>query len=260
MQDHRALRPLLVSLLVLGGCSLADIRPAELQLAGVTEASAERGRQLLEAMQIAHGGRERWSTSGYTLAVVRDDWPGAVSRTLFAPWPARDYPMRLTFENGADNSRADFFVGDWQGRVWGIQNWATYTADATDGEPVFEQDDTIKFWLPTMQYFIEAPFRLPEAPIVADAGQAEFRGETYDRVFVTWVQPEPHESVDQYVLFLNPRSHMLVWLEYTVRDFGEGQDSDEIVHQMTLSELEFKPELDPAFVVPRPDIRRDKHE
>ena len=80
---------------------------------------------------------------------------------------------------------------------------------------------------------------------------------------------------------------MLVWLEYTVRDFGgfvtglmhyedyqnvgglqvptrltvvEDHESDAVLHQMTLSELELRPGLNRAFVVPKPDIRRAKHD
>ena len=123
----------------------------------------------MRALEDAHGGYPAWSGRSTVTVEFRDHWPGAVMRTLAMPWSASGQLMRSTMLRGADASRLEFLEGERAETAWGIQQWMTYRA-GKGTEAVFEEDDTIRFWLPTLQYFFEAPFRLREADVVADAG------------------------------------------------------------------------------------------
>lgn len=60
--------------------------------------------------------------------------------------------------------------------------------------------------------------RLRNAPIIAYAGQKEFRGQQYDLVFCTWHKPEPHMENDQYLVWVNRKTGMMDFAQYTIRE------------------------------------------
>ena len=79
-------------------------------------------------------------------------------------------------------------------------------------------DGAMTFYLPTLQYFDELPFRLPSASVVLDAGVAAIAGRSYRRLFVTWDRAEPSEVVDQYDVWIDPDTLRIAKVTYTVRD------------------------------------------
>ncbi len=264
---------------------LSDIRPPELTGGEVTAEREERGRELLSRLEDAHGGYAAWSRRQGATVELRDHWPDAVMRALAMPWAESGLLMRSTMLRGADASRLEFLEGEQLGTAWGIQNWMTYRAGAGDQKPAFEDDDAIRFWLPTFQYFFEAPFRLREADVVADAGPEAVAGVTYQRVFASWGRPEPQQRIDQYLAWIDPESGRLAYLEYTVRDMMpaivgcmhyrdyhqvgdlwiamtmavvKGPGGPDALHRFELEDVRFE-DVPRDFVVPRPDLARAKY-
>ncbi len=271
---------------------LSDVRPPELAANEITEELAERGRELLRRLEDAHGGYAAWTARPTARVEFRDHWPGAVMRALAMPWAESGLLMRSTMLRGSDASRLEFLEGRDAGSAWGIQNWMTYRADGDDLVPpegdnslTFEDDDDIRFWLPTFQYFFEAPFRLREGGVVADAGPATVAGVTYDRVFVSWGRAAPRSQVDQYLAWIDPASGRLEYLQYTVRDMMpgimgcmhyrdyrqvedlwiamtlavvEGPGGPDALHRFELEDVRFE-DVPREFVVPRPHLRRAKY-
>ncbi len=263
---------------------LSDLRPPELIGEGVTAQRQQRGRELLTRLEDAHGGYSTWSNQQGAAVEFRDHWPGAIMRTLAMPWTESGLLMRSVMLRGSDASRLEFLEGEHAGSAWGIQNWMTYRASA--GAPAtFENDDTIRFWLPTFQYFFEAPFRLREGGVIADAGQETVAGATYQRVFVSWGGAEPRPRFDQYLAWIDPDSGRLEYLQYTVRDMMpsivgcmhyrdyrqvgdlwvamtmavvDGPGGSDALHRLELEDVRFE-EVSVDLVAPRPDLRRPKH-
>ncbi|MEM7050914.1 MAG: hypothetical protein AAF604_14695 [Acidobacteriota bacterium] len=196
------------------GCGLADIRNSALQVEAPTAEAVERGRALLEATAERHG-LAAWSTFRTQEVTAVDTWPGW--KRFMGHWPGEVQRFRTQTILGTFTSRAELLDGEKAGETWGIQSWATYKQQG-DGEPEFADDDHILFYLPTLQYFNELPYRLRHAEIVAYAGEDEHNGKTYDLVYATWGSFAANETHDQYELWIGRDSGLLEMAFYTVRD------------------------------------------
>ena len=277
----------LVALLALGGVTMALMPPADLRpegLRGPVDAAAEKkGRALLARLPEAYGGLERWRAARVTRVWLSDFWPDGIAKTVAYPWRDGE-SMELTYQNGQDNARAVFEGSDRAGHAWGIQNWVTYS-QAPGGERVFAPDDEIKFWLPTIQYFAELPFRMLEAGVVQYAGERQLGGETYDLIYATWNDAEPQERIDQYLVWINRQSGRADWVQYTVRDMhksalgcmhyedyrqvdgltfpfrmtaGGTPEAPETMHRMDVTRVELLPEHPLSELVPEPERKARK--
>lgn len=142
--------------------------------------------------------------------------PGWAWGTLFNPWPDDDQRARITTRIHTFDSRAELLNGPDEGLTWGIQDWAPYTE--RDGARTAVDDASIRFMLPTVQYFVEMPQRLTEAELVRHVGQQTVGGDTYDVVYATWGTLEANAEYDQYLLFFAPESGRLAKAQYTVRE------------------------------------------
>ena len=282
MKNARMVAVVGAALALLVGCGTTDLRPdAWANPTGEPAASAqERGRALLEELAQAHGGVDAWKAGTHTQFVVRDRWPNPITRAAACPWPEAGQRIRFTILSGQDSIRAEFVDGPEKGTAWGIQQWVTYTVPDGQTSPRFEPDSDIWFWLPTIVYFFEAPFRLREGQNVAYLGSEKLGDRTYEKVFVTWGGWQVSGEIDQYVVWMDAQTRRLAYLEYTVRDFGasmkgtvayskytdvggllapgdvrtvDGPGSSEVgLHQMVFTEVDYAADVPRAFVVPDP--------
>lgn len=188
-----------------------DLRNAEVR---AERPDAERrGRELLARMSERHG-LSAFRRHATMQATACDRWPGGS-----AWWPQDVQCFRSQARLGTFSSRVELLDGPERGDVWGLQSWAPYRGRAGE-TPAFlsESDPAITFYLPTLQYFNELPFRILGASIVRAAGEAHLGGRTYDRVFATWGRPEPNGDHDQYVLWIDRETGLLSKVRYTVRE------------------------------------------
>lgn len=201
-----------LALLVSAFLPWADLRTPAVRERGGQEEAQARGRALLEAAARRHG-LEAWRARRTMEVVAVDRWTGS---SAWWPEPAQRFRARRLL--GSFTSQVELLGGPLDGEVWGIQSWSPYKIGG-DGEVHFlETDDAIEFYLPTLHYFDELPFRLLRAELVTDAGPAELGGRTYDRVFVTWGNLEPHAEHDAYVVWIGRESGLVEKVAYTVRD------------------------------------------
>ncbi|MCB1173288.1 MAG: hypothetical protein KDK39_06985 [Leptospiraceae bacterium] len=264
-------------------CTLADLRPGDFD-SYISAAAHRQGAALMRQLEQHYGGRQLWKRQAYTVLEFRDDWPGWLERKLIVPWPDNAPLMRLTIQNGSFNSRLQFLEGRWQNRTWGIQNWATYLEEAGQS-PEFQPNADIKFWLPTFQYFLEAPLRLGEAEYLLHIGQRLIGNQTYQLVYATWGSLGPHQSADQYICYINQDTGNLDYLQFTVREMGgfvtsvieyrdfrrvngvqyayemtirDALDADDYVHRIVVQQLAFDPQIRPELLLPRPELQSSK--
>ena len=208
---------------LVSACSLADIRPDSIKT-GISPEQFKKGKEILARAVEAHGGVERWEQSGPVIVDFTDEWPGFFNRTLFMPWPENPQKARMFLIPGKDDSRIVMKDGESDGQFLGIQNWVPYSGKSEDGltsavelEP--ENDDT-KFWVPTLNYFLQLPYRIGEADVVAYAGERELDGRKFQLVFLSWNRAEPQDMVDQYLLWIEKKTGLIEYATYTVRDMG----------------------------------------
>lgn len=194
---------------------LADLRNERVLVAD--PAAGERGRLLLEETARMHGAAA-WEGHSTAEVVGVDRWarPGPW-------WPEQDQRLRLVQLLGTFTSQAHLLDGPARGEIWGLQSWQPYVRSAVDAPPRFpaQPRPVLDFYLPTLHYFNELPFRLRRATTVLDAGTASLGGVDYRLVFASWGDASPHPEADQYVLWINRSTGLIEKAHYTVRAAAE---------------------------------------
>lgn len=190
----------------------ADLRPPALQ-DGSADATRE-GRELLERLAARHG-LEAWRRHATMEVVATDLWRQG------GWWPAPRQRFRSQSLLGTFTSRVELLDGPRAGEIRGLQSWTAYRREPGSADvAIVEPAPEITFYLPTLQYFSELPFRLLEADIVLHGGGADHRGRAYELLFATWGAPEPGPEHDQYVLWIGRDSGLVEMVRYTVRDLA----------------------------------------
>ncbi len=188
----------------------ADLRS---RTARRSDAETERrGREKLERLAERHG-YAAWKARTTMETVARDYWPGGS-----AWWPEDDQKFRSQALLGTFTSRAELLDGDAAGEVWGIQAWAPYKERNRERTWVSKSEGALTFYLPTLHYFNELPFRILSATVVRDGGEARHGGRAYDLVFASWRSAAPQPDLDQYVLWIDRETGLLAKVRYTVRE------------------------------------------
>lgn len=204
-------------LLLLTGC-LADIRPSAVDPASPQIEEAEAGWALLEASAEAHG-YDAWLAADRVELSFSDDWFGMYK--LASPWPTARMTGDMVMYPGSFDSTVQFTSGKKQGWMWGINDWQTWTIDPNGVREDDTDDGNIAFMLPTAQYFVDLPFRLLEAEHVRAIGTETVRGTPYDVVYATWGDVAVDRDYDQYVVYLDPDTHRVAMVQYTVREIAK---------------------------------------
>ena len=195
------------------GCGLKDIRPTT---ETPDDAAASRGRALLTAMADAHGGADRFKTSGAFRAAFNDDWSIVTFPfSLLKPYDVPQQEFDLVQIAGHDDGRQDFKNGSRAGTSFGTTGGKEFTVK--DGAATFAENDRGAFSLATTGYLLQAPFRLGEADVVYFAGQGLVDGKRYEKVFLSWGQAAPQDTVDQFVAWIDADTMRLAFLEFTAR-------------------------------------------
>ncbi len=270
-------------------CATADIRPETIKTPASEPQRVTKGRQLLKQAADAQGGLASFLAQKHVEVVLTDTWPSWLSRKAAGPWSEEVQELKLEMALGSDNIRLTMLNGDDAGTVWGLQNWVTYRAEVGQ-EATFDAVDApngdVKFWVPTTAYFPFAIFRLQNAQIVEYAGTIKIGEKNYERVYVTWGSREAQDAIDQYLLFIDAETHLLTWMQYTIRDYfgfmvgqmkmsdyrqegplllphslnvvGEVGDEEMGLHGYGLKSIKYDPQMPTSRFLPRPDLQASK--
>lgn len=176
--------------------AFADLRPTSWKHNEPSTQDMSRGRVILAMAAERHGAAalRAFRVMDY---VALDQWSESFPAKSW--WPARIQKVRHELLLGTFTSRAELLDGPRAGEIWGIQTWSPYKCRPGDSVPQWlSRDPAINFYLPTLQYFAELPFRLAAAQNVAWAGERVHRGRRFDVVLATWGGFAPHARDDQY--------------------------------------------------------------
>ena len=196
------------------GCSMADVRTAPLRDAAPESELIDKGRSLLQRVADTHG-LAIWRTYTTQEVIMTDAWQAA------SWWPESEQKISLKTLPGTFTGKVTFLEGSSAGTEWGIQSWRAYRRDPTGRlsfEPAQEEPTAQTFYLPSLQYFNELPFRLLKATHIAYAGEREYRGKIYDLIFASWGSFEPNPDHDQYLLWIDRSTMLVAMCQYTLRD------------------------------------------
>ena len=181
---------------------------------GITKASKAEGMALLDQMETAHGGRSNWDSLQFGEFIQQADWYGKLAMSHWDTTPQR-YQMvsfigseacEMQLLNG-ENTQTIFKLQD--GQLLESTDRQTWTHSQ---HPHFKEKMIFK------TYWFQFPFRIGEASIISAAGQSEINGQPYDLVYATWGKEDANIIYDQFMLYLDAETHLLTYLEFTVRD------------------------------------------
>jgi len=189
---------------------LADLTPKD----SPSNLQENLARTVLQAMGEAHGISNWEKIDTYSIN-FSDDWYGFVGKNAH-PYKESNVKMKMDYVHGTYDGRMRFIDGKKKGEIWGLQSWHAYKV--IDDEMTFKRDKNIEFFLPTYQYFIELPLRIQEATALSYVGSREVEGKSCEGVLASWNTLDPQKEIDQYLLWIDKETKMLVKVEYTIRD------------------------------------------
>jgi len=201
--------------IILQSC-MADMRTRLIKTESINPENEKKGRDILERAWKVQGFENLSKHQVYSLH-GSDIWKGMMGK-MGKPWPDNKSELKFKFEVGTFNSKISFLDGKRKGESSGLQNWNYYEATGNEDVKFVKTNKRINFGLPAYHYFFEMVDRLKKAPIIRYAGEKEFRGEKYDLVFCTWGREKPHMEHDQYIAWVNQKTGMMEYSEYSLRE------------------------------------------
>lgn len=219
MKNINFIITLFVSTLFFQSC-LHDVRPRMLKREGIAQDHVLKGKQILDRVWKKQGGDKLEKRNVYSFQAF-DTWKNNGLGKLGKLWPDYETTLEFKFQVDTLDGQLIFIDGQRKGTIAGICNSNYY--EIKNGITEF-QDKAAKsnrrvvFGLSHIQYFFELLGRLRHAPIISYAGSKAFNGKQYDLVFCTWGKPEPHQEHDQFLLWINKKTGLLDYSEYSVRE------------------------------------------
>lgn len=207
---------LLLSATILFSSCMADLRSKIIKEDGITEANTIKGKNLL-AKAYKNQGFENFEKHKVYSFVGVDQWKGLLGK-VGKIWPDNKSKLQFKYEVGTFDGQIAFLDGKRKGDIAGMQNWHYYEKTAQTAATFKDPNKKIRFGLAAYQYFGEMIGRLQNAPIISYAGERELRGETYDLVFCTWHEANPHQEADQYIAWIHKESGLMEFAQYTIRE------------------------------------------
>ncbi len=202
---------LTICVLGLSGCSVADLRSAQLRKTGLDAAQVERGRILLQQATWKRDVSSQWDRFDTWTVTARDVWYSGLIRR-FTPLTLNDQLIEFVFELKRDEARMTLLDGDEAGTSWITRGDQGYTSDGEDATSA-----RLMGYLPPIRDYFFWPQSLVNASVITYQGEDELDGELYHKIFVTNGNFEVSKTEDQYIVWISQRDLSIDFVEFTLR-------------------------------------------
>ena len=193
-----------------------DIRPQ--RLLDDKAPMQERARALLLKSAEVHG-LKAWKAAKRIEVLYDDSWPMSMMRAMGTPLTEATQKVRMSFKPGSDDNLITIYGGVHDQKKVSVVEGVTQSI--MGGESKVETGLSHVFYSPAIQYLFELSFRVLEADDIAWAGEAVIDERDCDVVLATWGGLEPNSEFDQYLLYIDRKTHRLLFSEYTIRQMGQ---------------------------------------
>lgn len=174
-----------------------------------------KAKKLLFEMGEAHG-ITFWDSIQTYNATFADEFYGFFGKRSH-PFKEQKIKFSLDYIPNTFNGQLTILTGEQKAVCWGIQSGQTYKKE--DGQKIIpENNNDMKFWIPTYQYFIEFPSRIQEATALKYIGAKIIDGAKTEGVLASWETVNPQKDIDQYIIWIDTTTKRIVKIEYTVRE------------------------------------------
>lgn len=225
--------------------SYSDLRPSAYEYPNDTA----KAKELLAEMGNAHGNNV-WD-SILTYQVIFEEESFGFFGKKSTPYKELNMEFNLNFIPKSLTGIMEIKSGKEKGDIWGMQNGKTYQQE--NGNYMLKQNDAYQFSMRSFQYFIEFPYRIIDAEVVDYIGTKIIEGKSVEGVLVSWKSLEPQKDIDQFVIWLDQKTNLIVEVEYTVRDkFKFAQGTAEFKEYK-----EFNGLILPSIIASRSNIKKN---
>lgn len=219
MKNLKLAMVFIASVFLLQSCGIADLRTTQIKKEGFQIENIKKGKLLLANAWKKQGMDKLENHKTYSFD-GKDTWKGMLGN-MGKIWHEKNSELEFKYRINSFDGQVTFLDGVDKGTSSGLQNWNYY--DIINGKPIFSDKDAKAnrrkvFGIAAYQYFSEMINRLKNAPIIMYAGEDELRGQKYDLVFCTWDTPNPHMEDDQYVVWINKKTGLMDFAQYTIRE------------------------------------------
>ncbi len=190
---------------------LVDISTAFVKAHGSEDSNITKGKEILQRA-VAKLGFQQWRAHSTLEIEALDIW-AEQGRW----WPTKDQRFKAQYLLNTFTSRMELTDGPWKGIILGLQSWQGYKKNGSSAPFVKSGDPLLQFYLPSIQYFNELPFRLISAQLITYAGEGKHAGKNYDLVYSTWGSMKANPDFDQFVLWIDKETNLVTMCHYTVR-------------------------------------------
>lgn len=195
----------------------SDLRPSVYKYPNDTA----KAKKLLEGMGTAHRNHLWDSIETYQVAFEEESFGFFGKKST--PFKELAMEFNLNYIPKTSTGLMEIKSGKEKGEIWGIQDGKTYQRKKENF--ILKENSAYKFSINTFQYFIEFSNRITEGNIIDYIGTKVIHGKTTEGVIVSWKKLEPQKNIDQFVIWLDTKTNLIVEIEYTVREkfkFAQG--------------------------------------
>lgn len=207
---------LLISLIFIFQCSLADLRNGNFEEEPIPEHLTQKATELLLSPIDPGLDPLKWNeVRGLELFLV-DYWDSGFVR-MFTPVPERVQAMKLKVSVHSNSAIIRFTDGKGRGRIIGVENGDPFVIDPKLGK-VMNSDNEIKTYVESLRLYILLPFIVHGFKNIAHMGEMGVGDAQYDEIFATDGDWTPSPDYDQYRLYVRKGSGAIEFIRFTYRD------------------------------------------
>ncbi len=194
---------------ILTNIPMRDLRNKALKN-GITPEMKAKGKELIGQLEAASGGYEKWSSYETATFTQTADWYENETN-----WTVNPQEFSMTCKIGSSDGKLSLLNGPKKGSAWEVRDGQVY---GTSGALDPENQEMVWHKQSYKSYWFQFPFQMRSADFLAHGGKRTIEGVDYDIVYATWHSESPNSKYDQYMLYLHPDTHLLEYLEFTLRD------------------------------------------
>lgn len=205
----KKLSVLIIAIVLITACSPVDIRPKDTRY---EFDSLPNGQSTIENVINKAGGLVEWRNIGIVSFKITDEW---FTKTYLTGSPWREKKLEAIIDWAPINQANTRLINENTKVNYGVQSGRTYTID---GDAVKQTNKELQdFYISTVRYLIEMPFRAYDAEVKKFVGEVQINGKQYYQVFYSWGGTKPDKEVDQFILYINNVTAEVEYATFTVR-------------------------------------------
>lgn len=210
---------LLVTCLVLTmGCSTADLSSDKVKNPETQPTLREKAIEVLEKSLNTRGGYSTYKSYNSVRLKGTDLWHSSLVR-FFTPVTEQEQKFEVVFSTSGREINYLFLNGKRKGQYIGIEKGKTYRA--INQEKKFADSSKIRLYLEPLIHYFQWPYKLYESPILLYVGEEIIANETYHLLFASSRGVAASVEHDQYVIYINQKTHYVDYLDFTLRSLFE---------------------------------------